>query len=890
MSAGRRALIPGAVLVVLLLLVAGRVVSGTVSELFWYRSLGRDAVFWTQLRAGVLVRGTLALLIGAMVYGNLMVVARSLSGIRLRRRYGNIEIAERLPRAYVVTAAAGVALFSAYWLSAAAGDSISVLAALDPEPFGVTDPIFGRDAAYYVFQWPVLRRLHTLAALMVLWIAMIAVAAYVLTGAIKVIETRLTISPLARRHLGMLAAFSLVLYAVHLWLSRYGLLISGNGFAGALGYTDATARLPAKLILLLISVVTAAAVGYALWVGRSRLAVPFLALLSLAWVVGGTVYPSLVQRFSVEPNELLREEPYIGRHIEFARLGYDLADVEEVPLPYSPRIELDEAALLEGLRGVPLWDPRPLLITYRQRQALYRYYSFTSVHHDRYPGPNGVEPVAIAVRELETPDLEETAQTWQNLHLNYVSGEGVVVSPVARMATDGTPIFYLWDIDPPKVAPDAPSALTLRNPEIYFGERTTEYVILPDDASPTGVPLDATWKKILFAWAFQSKNILLSGDLTRNSKLVYRRQVVDRVRAVAPFLAVPSQGGNYPVIIDGRVVWIVDAYTASSTFPLSPLREFGGRGRRYIRNSVKATVDALTGEVELYAVDPTDPLLITYGRLFPGLIRPIDEMPEGLQRHLRFPAGLMELQALVAGAYHLDDARLFYEQQDVWALAQEQYQATPVTMAPTYSIFSLPGSAEPEFVLSVPLVPRGRQNMTALMVTRNDPPNYGQQILYLMPRDEVVFGPQQIEAMIDQDPEISQELALWRRGRSDVTRGHLMVVPIDGGLVYVEPLFLEATSAAIPQLERVILATSGRVVMGSTFEAAVADLLGGGGASAGSSRGGPAEWEPVVAPSTSIMDTARRLMSQADAALRSGDWAGFGRSWEQLRELLDRDF
>ncbi len=864
-----------------------------IADLLWYRSIGHGSVFWTTLRASLIVRGLAGLVIGGVVFGNLMVVSRSLGAIRLRRRYANIEIAERLPRAYILSGAAGIALFSAWWLSAAVGDAISVIAALHPEPFGVADPIFGRDASYYIFRWPVFRRLQTLAALVVFWIGLLSITAYVVTGAIKVVGQRLAITPVARKHLGAIGASFLVLYAINVWLSRYGLVVDGNGFADAFGYTDAVARLPAKMVLLIAALAAAGVLAHGMWTDRLRMPLFALASLSIIWMFGETIFPSLVQRFSVEPNELLREEPYIRDHMEFARYGFDLADIDQVPLPYDGNAEIDESVLLERLRGIPLWDPRPLLTTYRQRQAVYRYYSFNSVHLDRYEGPNGVEPVALSVRELETPDLEATAQTWQNLHLNYVSGKGAVASPVARMAQDGTPMFYVWDIDPPKVSAEAPAALALSEADIFFGERTNEYVIVDQGALPAGVDLDAAWKKALFAWAFQSKNILLSGDLTRESKLVFRRQIVPRVRAVAPFVAIPGEGGVYPVVHEGRIIWMVDGYTASSSFPLSPLMDFGGRGVRYIRNSVKATVDAVTGEVRLYAVDPDDPLLATHGRMYPGLVRPIEEMPEGLRAHLRYAAGLMELQALVVGAYHLDDARQFYEQQDVWSLAQEQYQATPVAMEPAYSMFALPGESETEFLLSVPLVPRGRQNMTALMVTRNDYPNYGQQFLYMLPRDEVVFGPQQIEAMIDQDPEISQELALWRRGGSDVTRGHLMVVPVDGSLVYVEPLFLEAANAAIPQLERVILAKAGRVVMGSTFEAAVADLLRGRGAAApAAAPSGAADPAPLPAPTarSATVEEARQLMEDADAALRSGDWVGFGRRWDDLRELLDSSY
>lgn len=883
MKMGRGLLISLVLLGILLVLVGGRAVAAFIAELQWYGTLGLESVFWTRWGAALAVRGVAAIVVTAAVFANLWIVARSLGTIRVRRRYANIEIAERLPRSYVMAALAAISLFSGWWLSAGMADPLPVLAALNPAQWGLADPIFGHDAAFYVFQLPILNRIQTLGGLLVFWIALLAVAAYVATGAIKVVDNRPTMSALARRHLGVLAASFLVLYAANEWLDRYGLIVDGGGFAGGLGYTDVNARLPVKLLVVVVTLLAAAAIGYGLWIGDLRAPIAAGILLFLALVGGEAIYPSSIQRFVVEPNEFPREQGYIQDHLEFTRMAFRLDEVERVPLPYESRPDLAADALVDQLQRVPLWDPRPLLTTYRQQQGLFRYYTFASVHHDRYGEGDRREPVAISVRELETTELEDAAQTWQNIHLNYVSGEGAVATPVSQMAPDGTPIFYVWDLDPPKLAPEAPPELRLENPNVYFGERTREYVIVPSDAEPIGVPLDAAWKKLVFAWAFQSQNILLSGDLTRDSKIVYRRRVADRVQEVAPFLRVSDQRSVHPIIADGRLVWMVDAYTSSSSFPLSQIVGFENRGVRYIRNSVKATVDAVTGEVHLYAADPDDPILRTYAGIFEGLFQPLQEMPENLQVHLRYPVQLMHLQAQVLGAYHLLDARAFYEQQDVWSEATEQYRGTPTPMEPTYSMFQLPEADEMEFLLSVPFVPRGRQNMTALFVTRNDTPNYGQQMLYLLPRDELVPGPQQIEAMIDQDPEISQQLALWRRGGSDVIRGHLMIVPIDNTLVYVEPLFLEAENAAIPQLERVILARAGDVVMQPTFEAAAAALL------SNNPPEGIAAPRDNAEPATSdlpILTRARELLGEADRQLRTGDWAGFGRSWDALRQAL----
>jgi len=887
MRLGRYPIAIAVALGVLLLLIGGGALVGFVSELLWYGSVGYEDLFWTHWRAALVVRGTTAVLVGAAILANLWVVTGSLGAIRVRRRYGNIEIAERLPRSYVIVAIAVVAALSAWWLSAGFADPLPVLAALDPVRWGLDDPAFGFDAAFYVFQLPILARIQTLGAIVVFWIALLSVAAYLVTGAIKMVEGKPIVSRLARRHLGALAAAFLVFFAMNAWLDRYALVIDGNGFGGGLGYTDVNARIPAKLVVVGLVLIVAAGIAYGTWVGNLRLALVTAALLPVAVLGAEVVYPSTVQRLVVEPNQFPREEPFIEQQLLFARRGFGLDNVERVALPYEAAGEIDPNLLLERLEGIPLWDPRPLLTTFQAQQALFRYYQFASVHHGRYERDGRMEPVAVSVRELETGELEAAAQTWQNLHLNYVSGAGAVASPVARMAANGTPVFYVWDLEPPKLSPDAPPDLELDDARIYFGERSTEWVIVGPEHEPAGIPLDASWRKALFAWAFRSKNILLSGDLTPASKIIFRRQVAERVQAVAPFVQVAREGSAYPVITEGRIVWLVDAYTTSPFFPLSPRQAFGNQDVRYVRNSVKATVDAVTGEIELFAVDAEDPILATYSAMFPGLVRPLAEMPEALRKHLRYPAQLMNIQAQVLGPYHLLEAREFYGQEDVWSVATEHYRGTPAEMEPSYSIFPLPGSESAEFVLSLPFVARGRQNMTALLVTRNDSPHYGEQILYLLPRDEQVPGPQQIEAAIDQDPDISQQLSLWRRAGSDVLRGHLSVLPFEGTLIYIEPLFLEAENAAIPQLERVVLAQAGRVVMQPNLQSAVAALVGSSatnppGSSIADATSSPSslgtDWDPLV--------RARQLLDEAEGLLRAGDFAGFGDALDSLRDAL----
>jgi uncharacterized protein len=517
----RRKLVLFAAAAILLLLIGGRIAAEFLVELLWYRSLDHERVFWTLWGAGLAVRAAVALPVGIFVFVNLWLVSRSLGAIRVRRRYGNIEIAERLPTGYIYGAIGLISAFSAWWLSVGASEPVALLAALRPTSWGVVDPIHGRDIAFYVFRLPVLQRLQTLAGLALFWSALLVTAAYVATSAIRMVDGRPQVTPAARRHLGLLAAGFLLVLAWSYWLDRLALVVSGGGVGGAIGYTDVNARLPGLLIAVLLTLLAAAGVAVGAWQGSRRLPLAGIVTLVVGLVATHHVYPALVQKLVVEPNEYPRESAFIDHHLAFTREAFGLADLRREPLPYTPPVGLDPERARTRLAGVPLWDERPLLQAFAQRQSLFPYYDFISAHTDRYGPPGAAEQVAISVRELEPSRLAESAQTWQNLHLQYVSSEGVVVSPTARMTDDAAPVLYLADLSPPRLSADAPPELQLDEPSIYFSERTRGYVLLTGDEGPLGVPLDATWKKLVFAWAFQSRNLLLSSEVTRDSRIVY---------------------------------------------------------------------------------------------------------------------------------------------------------------------------------------------------------------------------------------------------------------------------------------------------------------------------------------------------------------------------------
>jgi uncharacterized membrane protein (UPF0182 family) len=903
MRTGARKLAFGLIAAVLLLLVSGRAAAEFLVELWWYRALDHEAVFWTRWNAALLVRGLAALVVALFVAANLWIVARTLGTIRVRRRYANIEIAEQVPQRYIVGTVLIAALFSAWWISSGVGDAVGALAALRAAPWGAADPVFGRDLAFYVFRYPLIDRVQTLAGVLVFWTLLLVAVAYVAAGGLRWVESGIYLSEQARRHLGALLAGAFLVFAWDVWLDRYEVLLPG-ALGDPVGYTDVHARIPAHTLVALLGVAAAASIAYAAWHARARPAVIGVGALLVGALLALVIYPTLVQRFRVEPDQFVREERLLALAQRATLSAYGLADLEREALPWRAGAPLDSVRLAATLEGAPLWDRRPLLQSWAP-QALFRYYTFASAHYDRYGPPGQEQQVAIGVRELEIDSLPAASHTWQNLHLNYVRGEGAVVSPVGGMTPGGEPEYLVRDLPPRRIG-DAPEGLALTEPGVYFGERSRGYIVLPpataaasraDSAAARvrGVALDTRWKKLVYAWAFQSKNLLLSPEVTAGSRVVYRRQIHHRAASLAPWLTIPTidERSALPVVSDGRIVWMIDGYTTSAMFPLAAPQLLGTEPVRYARASVKATIDAVTGETRLYAVDPADPVLRTWAALFPSLVQPLSEMPDELRRHLRFPAPLLALQAEVLQEFHVRTPRAFYAKEDVWALPAEVQGGRSVPFEPMYAMLPLPGGTTPEFLVSLPFVAAGRQNLTALLVARSDPPHYGEQILYELPRDELINGPAQVESMIDQDPEISEQLSLWKRGGSDVIRGHLITVPLDSALVYVQPVYLVAQTTAIPQLERVILVSGRRVVMRPTLEAAIAALVGSGTQDDSSPRRAaalPTTATPAPAAPTAPdprLARARRLLERADAQLRAGDLAAFGRTWEELRAVLE---
>ncbi len=887
-------------------LLLGRVASALYVEILWFDEVGYTSVFWKRALWEWGARGVAGVVAAILVLVNLRIVASTLGGIQIKRRFGDLEISEQLPRSYVVWGVAATAVLMGLWFGAAAPGEVGLQALLlrsAPE-WGLTDPVLGRDVSFYVFALPMLGAVLTFALVLCFLLLAISAAGYAATGALRWVNGKLELSDVPRLHLAGIGVVFLLLLAARFWLSRYLLLLDGNsGVQGIFGFADFDARLPALQTLAGLTVMAA---GLLAWGAvRSRIW-PVLGagvVVVLGSLFLGQFYPNFVQRFRVEPNELDRETPFIEYNLQFTRLGFGLDRLERRAHEYTPDVEVDWQGALDQFGGLPLWTRGALLTLFRQVEARFRYYDFGSVSFDRYRAESGLRPVAVSVREIDPQGIEDP--NWQNLHLRerYVTGQGAVASALFQ-PEDGRPEMYVDGLPPTLDAgADVPSSLAVERASVYFGSEPqlyavvtagTEAFLAPDGGPgqvsidyPAGIPLTSGLRTLALAWHFRDANLLFASEVTPSSRFVFRRQVVARAQTVAPFLRYPER--PYPVVLDGRIVWVLEGFTATRTFPLSlPHQIEPRRPVTYLRNSVKVTVDAISGDVRFYIVDAEDPLVRAYDNAFPGVFRALDDIPAGLREHIRYPRSLLSLQAEVLRQYHQETAPRFHGQQDVWSLPQELSQGTrPVPYRPEYGYFRLPGDDEASFVLSTVFVPAGRQNLTAMLAVRNSPEDYGTLILYDIPVEDQVPGPRQVEALIEQDPDISQQFSLWRQGGSQVWTGHLHVVPVGGTLLYMEPVFLAAEADAIPELRRFVVSDGQRVSMMPTLSEAVQALAG---ASAGdlvvggeSPRDGAGPSQPGVWPQEAL-----DLLDEAESRLREGDFQGFGAALEELRSMLER--
>ncbi len=856
--------------------------AGVYTDWLWFEELGYLPVYQTRLVASVVAFLTGGLLAAAVLAVNWLLLPARLAESRVLRPYR-----ARLGRVGARTLRGiflGIGLLIAFIMGEALSARwLDLLLFRHAVPFGLADPIFGRDISFYLFRLPVYGLLAGWLLALAILSLLGALVAYGMAGALR------DRGPIA--HLSALGALALALIAAQYSLARFRLLISSRGAVFGIGYTDVHARIPIYNLLTAVLLVAALLFLFNIYLRRWR----FLLFVAAAWLlltIISSAYPAALQRFVVAPNELAAERPYIQNAIRFARIGFGLENVREQDFPAEGTLTPD---ILEAnrstIQNIRLWDWRPLLTTYGQLQEIRLYYTFNDMDVDRYVLSDGLRSVMLSVRELDVDQLAEQAQTWVNRHLVFTHGYGAVVSPVNEFTREGLPALLVRDIPPQSTDP----ALTITRPEIYFGEVTKEYAIVnttePEFDYPrgdenvytryegsAGVPLGGFFRRALFALRFNSSQILFSSAIRPDSRILFHRQIGDRVWTLAPIFWYDPD--PYAVIADGRIIWLHDAYTWSDRFPYS--EPFNGVN--YIRNSVKVAIDAYTGETTFYVVDPTDPVIRTYQAVFPTLFTPVEQMPPVLRAHWRYPEQLFRVQAAAYAAYHMDDPQVFYNKEDLWAAPTEVREQGEAEMAPYYVAMRLPDEEEVEFLLMRPYVPNGRRNMIAWLYADSDGEDYGQLGVFKFPKQELIYGPMQIEARFDQDPYISQQLTLWNQHGSQVIRGNLLVIPIDDTLLYVEPLYLQAAAGRFPELKRVLVAYGNSVAMAEDLPTALAQVVG---------LAAPPPVTPPTAPPTASNDVAALARSAqahylaAQECLRRNDWACYGRELEALGADLE---
>lgn len=876
-------------LILLFLLLTVFAFGGTLLALYidalWFQEVGYLSVFTTRLTTQLGLGALVGTAMFAWLGGNVLWAARR--RLTLLPPPWNTMLANRPIRPLLIGVALIVGVMQGLQAAAQWQEFLLFRA---PTTFGQTDPLFSRDLGFYVFTLPFLSTIKG-------WLFMATGLAIVASGLlyaanqeVRLNPTGVVVTPAARRHLFGLGALAALVMGWGYHLDQYHLLYSRRGVVFGAVYADIHARLPTLKFMVILAVVVALVFLFSAVRRGWKLPIAAAVALPLTGLLGGSVLPDLLHRFQVLPNEIVMERPYIEHNIRLTRFAYGLDGIEATEFPASDQLSPKQvAANTLTTKNVRLWDHRPLLATYRQLQQIRTYYDFIDVDNDRYIIDGELRQVMISPRELSYKNLP--SRIWINEHLTYTHGHGVTLGPVNRVTQEGLPEFFIKNIPPV-----SSTSVTVARPEIYYGELPNDYVFVNTNAlefdypsgdknvyatysGDGGIPVGSSLRKAAFAASFRTMKILLSNDLTSTSRIMINRNIQDRVSKLAPFLRY-DQDPYLVITNEGRLVWIIDGYTTTTRLPYAfPVRGVGN----YIRNSVKVTIDAYDGRMNAYISAPDDPIIRAYDAIFPGLFHPLDTMPADLRAHLRYPQDLFTIQSHVFATYHMQDPQIFYNKEDLWNIPQKGER----DMDPYYTIMKLPGEAREEFILMIPYTPAKRDNMAAWLAVRNDAPHYGKLIVYLLPKQKLVYGPRQIEARIDQDSAISQQLTLWTQRGSQAIRGSLLVVPIEDALLYVEPLYLAATeSGALPELRRVIVAFGNQMVMEPDLETALAGLFG---KQSSERRSGPLKPGTAVSESSESSPGRQALehYRRAQRALRDADWETYGAELKRVEQALE---
>lgn len=923
MAVSRRLVVVSVVTLLFILLTIVPTIVGFVTDLFWFREIGYQTVFTTELttKIGLFVAA------GLVTYAFLAINAR-IARSGPSRAPVLWRVSPELPPVDVAAGLMKIATPLVFVLAllfalGAAGSWMDLLRFMNRSPFGVADPVFGRDVGWFVFVLPaVATLLGSLRSLVILTLFGVVVL-YILRGKISLPPQRITLLSPADRHVAALLVAYLLLTALQIWLVRIPeLLFSNTGPLLGASYTDLHARYPALHAIAATAIIAIFLVVYGMFRGRI---VWFTLVGAASYVIvsilAGGIYPYIVQRFVVAPTELTRELPQLLSHIAATRQAWGLENVETRDLSGDASLTMDDIrANAPTIQNVRLWDRDPLLQTFGQLQEIRTYYDFVSVDDDRYVIDGRYRQVMLSPRELNAGSLPK--RTFINQHLTFTHGLGLTLGPVNEVTSEGLPVLYIKNLPPVSTV-----SIKVTRPQIYFGELTDEHVFVntrqPEFDYPSGnedvytrysgtggVRVGGLIKRAMLAMRFGALNILFSGDISSDSRVLYNREIEGRVRQALPFMKFDAD--PYLVINEkGELYWLIDGFTSTDRYPYSQQLS---DGTSYMRNSLKVTVDAYNGALAAYVADPSDPLIRTYAKIFPGIMKPMSEMPADIRAHIRYPRDLFRVQAGLYATYHMNEPKTFYNREDQWQVPATPGQKDDDDRFMRHLVMRLPEEKQAEYIYMAPFTPRQKNNLAAWMVARNDGDKYGHLRVYRFPKQSLVYGPLQITSRINQDTEISRELTLWDQRGSEVIRGELLVIPIEEALIYVQPIYLRAEGGQIPELKRVVVAFQDRVVMSETLESGLNRLFSGQGTvstqvprtsvsaaadTAGSAAmpgAAPAPAAPTAttgatvpsAPIGSLLREAQDHYQRAMSAQRSGDWATYGQEIQRLGDVLRR--
>jgi uncharacterized membrane protein (UPF0182 family) len=880
--------------IVFVLLLFFRQAIGLYVDWLWFAEVGYTQVFTTSLTYKFMLGLVAGLFVAAFLYLNVKIAALMPIGFRVSETENVIELPpteliDPLLRRLLLPAALFIGLMAAP--QAASNWEILPLF-LNPAPFSLNDPLFGLDIGFYVFRLPLLWKVYNWLTFILTVAGLASAAVYLLYRGILYGPRGLVFSERARKHLLALAALFLAVKAAGYYLDAFELVYSSRGAAVGASYADVYANLPALRILCFLSLAAALICVFQIFRAGWRLLIGSVAVLLVAHVIGVQLYPYVLQRFRVIPNEVEAERQFIERTIKFTRFAYGLDKIANQEFPAEEQLTAADLKRNDAtIKNIRLWDHRPLLASLSQIQEIRTYYKFVDVDNDRYVIDDNYRQVMLSARELSHQHLQ--SRNWINEHLTFTHGHGVVFGPVNQVTASGQPEFFIKDIPPVGT-----TSLKVTRPEIYYGELANQYVLVKTSAQELdypagdqniyttyegrgGVNIGSLWRKLVFSAHHTTLRLLLSQDLKPESRILFERQIHERVKKIAPFITFDRDA--YVVVAQGgRLFWIIDGYTTSDRFPYSePIRR---RQMNYIRNSVKAIVDAYNGTVDFYLADPKEPMVAAYGNIFPGLFKPLEQMPDDLRAHIRYPQDFFTIQAQLYATYHMQDPQVFYNKEDLLSIPRRSQGTAEADMEPYYTIMRLPGESKEEFVLLLPFTPNKRDNMRSWLAARSDPPHYGKLIALDFPKAKLIYGPKQIDARIDQDTFISQQISLWSQAGSQVIRGSLLAIPIEKSLLYVQPLYLAAEQGSLPELKRVIVAFGNQIAMEETLEQSLQKIFGGKPVSAQT---------PSVAPPPEAakdqLEPARQALDhfqRAQEFLRQGNWAGYGEELKKVEALL----